>query len=871
MIVQITPVAPGRSHVTTTASSAKKPSSGGDDGGSGGLATGASGRTPVCRCNTQYKLSDLKALQQLQLQQQQQQQHQQQQQGASATTNVSSSTPAVSGTTPGSSTAAGGHHHHHPSSTAAMSQHSHVGSAAQKQSQELTNEELIKYLQQINADIKWIEQLKQYKYEIEKLSHTDKTDARNIKQQQQHQQQQQQLINGHIVGPPSKPKPDFSAPPSAPHQQTGAISKGECFDRSLKQRHSSRSVDERTARREDEDFAKETGHQRHSSGPSDLQLLKTDISEWLLNLPLKRSVEFLQKAKSAQQKFEKEQQEQAPLQFAKKPLQRQSSGGTSERTIHRQHSAGAGEISLSRNDILEWLKKQQIFSKVNEETGAPKKFKEKEEIPLQHFDPPPKSTQQKQSSAKLQKRHSLGPNEEFFHKSTTDWIQYPLKQLKKHTFDAAPQSSCTDIRRKDRDRSEHSHHRERKLRHSASEVVTSSHLDHPPTRAAPQKPERTFRYQIKERSEPHPQFFPAQQPQHPTQQPSTSAAIPSTTAPKHSRRERSRRHKTQRSATVSDINHINKHPSQQHPPYPASRSTERSHSPAKCTDPFCSAQSLCNDPNCYMYDYYDTPRCASLPRVKTTTPPAVSKCGPLCYECNNKCNSLPRCTDARCTAFAEQAYSTQKIKSNSLPRNAEMAQKRLSREESRSSLPRSRPKKRSSSCGNGKLTKSVSAASLNSRRRRNRSVHFSETMLREVCQNRKLIQPLQQPPSGAAPLQPNIQMLYNFVEGVLSAWVDDEDEHNKSGPDSEPERGAVMKPMHRCNRIRFQTIKRVVSEAAELKGSSKLGNSRYRHRHWRGTAKDCNERFLRKVGGNSFFGKDFYGVGMRIARFNIKN
>lgn len=96
-------------------------------------------------------------------------------------------------------------------------------------------------------------------------------------------------------------------------------------------------------------------------------------------------------------------------------------------------------------------------------------------------------------------------------------------------------------------------------------------------------------------------------------------------------------------------------------------------------------------------------------------------------------------------------------------------------------------------------------------------------------------------------MQPNIQMLYNFVEGVLSAWVDEDDDPAKSGPESEPERGAVMKPLHRCNRIRFQTIRRVVSEAAELRGTLRLGNSRYRHRHWRGTAKDCNERFLRKV------------------------
>lgn len=155
------------------------------------------------------------------------------------------------------------------------------------------------------------------------------------------------------------------------------------------------------------------------------------------------------------------------------------------------------------------------------------------------------------------------------------------------------------------------------------------------------------------------------------------------------------------------------------------------------------------------------------------------------------------------------------------------------------------------SSGNNKLLKSASTTSLHSRRRRHKTVTFGENLLREVCMNRELINPLtdQQPSNNtSARLQPNIQMLYNFVEGVLSAWVDEEDDdHIKSGPDSEPERGAALKPFHRCNRARLQTIRRIVNEAASLKGTLKLGNSRYRHRHWRGTAKDCNERFLRKV------------------------
>lgn len=90
-------------------------------------------------------------------------------------------------------------------------------------------------------------------------------------------------------------------------------------------------------------------------------------------------------------------------------------------------------------------------------------------------------------------------------------------------------------------------------------------------------------------------------------------------------------------------------------------------------------------------------------------------------------------------------------------------------------------------------------------------------------------------------------MLYNFVEGVLSAWVDEDDEHVRSGAESEPDAQRPLKALYRCNRLRIQTINRVVAEAAQLRGTLKLGNSRYRHRHWRGTAMECNERFLRKV------------------------
>lgn len=164
-----------------------------------------------------------------------------------------------------------------------------------------------------------------------------------------------------------------------------------------------------------------------------------------------------------------------------------------------------------------------------------------------------------------------------------------------------------------------------------------------------------------------------------------------------------------------------------------------------------------------------------------------------------------------------------------------------------SSLPRTH-RLRKNSTSSGKLVKSASAASLNSRRRRHKTVHFGDNLLREVCQNRKLIDPLQKSPSEkSTTMQSNIQALYNFVEGVLSAWVDEDDDMIRSGAESEPERGRSRKALLMCPRFRVATITRIVNEASLIRGTLKLGNSRYRHRHWRGTAKRCNEHFLYKV------------------------
>lgn len=373
--------------------------------------------------------------------------------------------------------------------------------------------------------------------------------------------------------------------------------------------------------------------------------------------------------------------------------------------------------------------------------------------------------------------------------------------------------------------------------------------------------------------------------------------------------------------------------------------------------PAMMAASTSSGRHCTVADCYEY-RCNSLPRCMD------SKC--LCKPDHHqsdvnlvKHHSLPRCAPSASTdsggsvAAAVGSHSFRPPKTDAeeqhyqhprqQPRGYELPphshyqlqqQQPLQRGDSRASLPRTSSSSRknhqqqsqgqpfytnanyatlqpqskaNSATSNGKLlTKSVSAVSLNSRRRRHKTVHFGDNLLREVCHNRRHIvdpllrksgqpgrsrsgQPHQQQqqqhqqlsscadaaaagrPSGAAPLNSNIQLLYNFVEGVMSSWVDDDDDDDggggggaaRSGAESEPERG-TMRPIHRCNRLRLQTIRRVVSEAAELRGTLRLGNSRYRHRHWRGTAKECNERFLKKVSPDGGGGEGRYEVVRRF-------
>lgn len=872
MIVQITPVGPGRSRVTTAS---KK------DGGGGSQQVPRPGA--VCSCNI-----DIDKLQRALLSQQKTGNRL-----ASLGTSASATNVAGGGSTGASSSQISKLQHASTSGTSldlSSSTTTHhqklaaTDSLGLKQGRELTNEELIKFLQQLNGDLKWIDQaqLKQLTKDYEFLKavvdriiqqRTAKQQKQSSVSQQQQQQQQQStsqpkpksyhMSNGDVVSSLRQQQQSHdkahtlsrSKSTLAAKQTTHTKSleedtiqnllRSEFFDRTLDQRHSSRSAE--GGRSKDDEWTQSKLHrQRHLSGPSDLSLLKDDISEWLLSLSLARKRE-----KELEQK-----QQQPPPALPPKPGQSKASDGATsklrlqfkdelkeilKKPITRQ-SSGPPDLTAIKNDLIQWLTKQQLADKNDRSRN--------EDLDL--IRPAPSGIAAKSKSVpKLVKRHSLGPGEELFFKAsdsiptgtTYPTIQYQRIHKDKPNVIQLP-SSCVDIHRNS-DRTDHAatshHHRvqDRKLRHSASEVVT------PTSERAPiQSGTKTFRYEYQAKTPTKHSSSSAKSHIHTH---ASDAAAAATTKEHRSRKDhRSKRHPTQRSATVSEMDIQHK--------YNKRRSHSGSRTPQPwepCTDPTCPYLPICTDPNCYM-NLYDTPRCASLPRTKEKL------CASTCYECN--------CTDSKCMK--------QKIKSNSLPRCVSTHRSsshptsllRQTTDISNGKSPRiktaiskqqpSHTHKTNGTSSNGKLVKSISAASLNSRRRRHKTVHFGENLLREVCQNRKLIKPLQDTTNqqtlastgggGSQPCQPNIQMLYNFVEGVLSAWVDEDDEH-KSGPESEPERGALVKPLHRCNRIRFLTIKRIVNEAAELRGALKLGNSRFRHRHWRGTAKECNERFLKKV------------------------
>ncbi|XP_023941483.2 protein still life, isoforms C/SIF type 2 isoform X11 [Bicyclus anynana] len=97
-------------------------------------------------------------------------------------------------------------------------------------------------------------------------------------------------------------------------------------------------------------------------------------------------------------------------------------------------------------------------------------------------------------------------------------------------------------------------------------------------------------------------------------------------------------------------------------------------------------------------------------------------------------------------------------------------------------------------------------------------------------------------------LEPNVQQLFSFIESVLSAWAA-EDGLTSTGEYSEPDERIVRR--RKLNKYKKRTdvlnIRRIAYEVSILHGAKFLGNVRYRHYHWKGTAQTCNESFLRKI------------------------
>jgi T-lymphoma invasion and metastasis-inducing protein 1 len=960
VLVQITPVATGKaSQPTATVDGAKKK----EDGISGR----ANGAAPICRCSSAVANHVEKTVE--------------------ATPSTSKS---VTGQSFGAKSRSGSLDHllyltdQLAAQTMQRQENRHTGR------KQITAEDLVNYFQDMNGDLKFIDKNKLAQL---LLQNTEAIVAQQQMQQQQHLQHQQSVtgtIRKHApasrqesagetkqihfvnhVGPTPAPSMPIDAPTKSilqtrksnsgtkfgksdgvdvVHQQKKEFS-DEWLTRSHFQRTSSRSADVTTMPKQSESSKKHhKHHQRHFSGPEDLEALKKDITHWLEREPYKKDAALIDLLETAakmkhQQHHSGAKQPKSIIKSECPPLpqkQRQQSQQPPPLPLKQfQRQKSADDLRVLKNNIFEWLTKQQIM---NQQRLLLQTQQQQQQmvVPLKSAIVDMKPSETKSTAAppplprkthqKLHKRHSLGPSDTSsdFHE-VPDWIQIPIDKLNKMR---EVQKSCADIARKGsgKDKShEKVHHRsaERKLRHSASEVVQSNvdrnyqkHNQPPP----PQQSSSQVQYQLiqhqssapphsqqPQHSQQHPQphLQQLQQLQHfqqppktpqvqhfqqPPKQPQVQYQVVqryreppvkseklqqhshhghhghsggSSTTARSSKRDKPRHRQTQRSATTGNILQNKHHQPQLQQPLPEAKNIYQSTSSlVRCDDPMCPLLPICTDPNCYLNanSHYDTPRRASLPPHEM---PQNDICtDPRC------CEVLPLCTDPRCCGTIARSKSKanghHKFKSNSLPRCVESTRRSdlflpgLTKDESYSSLPKSatlssataqvtqktKSKNHHHRNGNSKLMKSASAASLHSRRRRHKTVHFGENLLREVCQNRQLIRPLTDQPSNSLTpsLQPNIQMLYNFVEGVMSAWVDEEDDDNiKSGPDSEPERGAVLKPMHRCNRARMQTIRRVVNEAASLKGTLKLGNSRYRHRHWRGTAKDCNERFLRKV------------------------
>lgn len=408
------------------------------------------------------------------------------------------------------------------------------------------------------------------------------------------------LTRQHSQPQPEKPQPPPRTSSRSKSSETDYINapikhdatNDTLFDRSQRQRHSSRSVG---GFDRDAEFGanKNAIHQRHSSGPSELITQKGDSSDWILNLPHKGD------KKQEIRISEALKNELLQILQRKRPVQRQDSGPNDY-----------AQLQNNMENIIEWIKSQHTGKNVQVSSA-------KDEKNL-------KTAKNEQSQYSVpRKRHSFGhtdPNK--CATNTPDWLNYPATDshrgratdADRNRLDIAA-SSNVDISNnfKSVRNAEHRHHERtrhnRKLRHSASEVVT------------PASEQMTSKYTSKR--EKYQYIFKA---------PSTS--IDQNAANEQQRstsRERPRRNHTQRSATVSDMSH-------QHKQTSVERESSHSSSLTKCTDPMCTLLPICTNPNCRLNDCFNTRRCSSLTR-----------CGEP--KCTNECfqlQSFPECMDPKC-------------------------------------------------------------------------------------------------------------------------------------------------------------------------------------------------------------------------------
>ncbi|KAG8338465.1 T-lymphoma invasion and metastasis-inducing protein 1 [Homalodisca vitripennis] len=138
--------------------------------------------------------------------------------------------------------------------------------------------------------------------------------------------------------------------------------------------------------------------------------------------------------------------------------------------------------------------------------------------------------------------------------------------------------------------------------------------------------------------------------------------------------------------------------------------------------------------------------------------------------------------------------------------------------------------------------------SLSSRRRRNKTVHFGDTLMSEVARSSgdELRSP-QEPgceSRGSVVSLPgqfdyNVQQLFTFIGTVLSAWDKDE---TSSEPCSQP-------PSHPSGRRKRHpnVLNYLLNGQNSLDGDEHLCSPTFKHRHCKLPAGSCNALFLRKV------------------------